>query len=717
MKRVCLAFVLVFAAGCREAETRTQTVVTIDASPEVQSSVSRVNVTAKSLADDSNRELTSSDSWPIKLVVAPKNGDASRQFELHVSALDADGDELVGLALTSGFSPRTARYASVWIAATCADRERARCSEAACNALRVEAADLGRSGASPWTATVDCTGPPAEMPVAGSHEEEAGRTAPPDEPVTTGGTGGSEPPVIVETAGTAGEPPVVAPPPPGDVDECASGDPCGPRGKCENTSGSYVCRCERGYAGEKGPCSDIDECSDGSSGCAGACINDPGSFHCTCPEGSWLKGDGKGCAQFGSAQKLGGPSSTPTWPHVAIAGNGRGLAVWTQNDGTQTTLWTSRYAPEAGWAKATKLPTGAAPESPKVALDAMGRGLVIWMQPGPSFKDLWGVRFTGSGFGTPSLLENEEGGNVSSPTVALDPGGEGFAIWTYNDAEIWGNRWLLAPAPQFAGAKKVGGGAGLGAGAAEISLDASGRGSLVWTQWNVPDAAADFRSAPWIARYDPATGWSEQRLIDITGTAGLPDVQLDGTGHGNIVWRRVDAEGTSIVTRRINPTGLATPTPLSLSMLDPNSTWVLLASPPRIASSAAGNAAAIWTDTSDSANRIVGRANLTSTNEWSPVVTLSQSNSTVPTRPQIALDGSGFGFGIWNDYGADNTRVVRARRIQPDAGFTTGIELDADITPNIASTVRFALAAQGAGLVVWDKQVPTQYEVWARVLE
>src|SRR5690242_18135757 len=123
MKPVWLCLLLACLAGCRESETRTQTVVSINAAPEVQRAVSRVTVVAKSLADDASRELDSSDTWPIKLVVAPKNDDSSRQFQLNVSALNADGDELVGFVLTSGFVPRSARYASLTIEASCVDRE------------------------------------------------------------------------------------------------------------------------------------------------------------------------------------------------------------------------------------------------------------------------------------------------------------------------------------------------------------------------------------------------------------------------------------------------------------------------------------------------------------------------------------------------------------------------------------------------------------------
>ena len=41
-----------------------------------------------------------------------------------------------------------------------------------------------------------------------------------------------------------------------DVDECASNEAneCDPNALCTNTEGSYVCRCENGYAGDGKNC-------------------------------------------------------------------------------------------------------------------------------------------------------------------------------------------------------------------------------------------------------------------------------------------------------------------------------------------------------------------------------------------------------------------------------------------------------------------------------
>ncbi|KAM7358330.1 uncharacterized protein ACRADG_003345 isoform 2-T3 [Cochliomyia hominivorax] len=96
---------------------------------------------------------------------------------------------------------------------------------------------------------------------------------------------------------------------------------------CENTHGSYRCviplnsredaeenvsetpdnsgivrtseilECSAGFRAENGKCVDIDECSEGTSGCE-ICINTEGSYECTCPPGYDLADDEKTCVDI-----------------------------------------------------------------------------------------------------------------------------------------------------------------------------------------------------------------------------------------------------------------------------------------------------------------------------------------------------------------------------------------------------------------------------------
>lgn len=743
---------LVLFGGCREAETRTQTIVMIDGTPQAKAAITRVGITSTSLDDGTSRDLSSDGTWPIKLVFAPKNEDASRRFKIELSARGDDGRELVALSLTTGFVARSARYASIIIDDGCADHAHSSCADAGCNTSEVDAAELGKSVARPWMLTLKCAGPAEVVPPP---DVTAQNNRPPDDAGTTtvtmamdaspGDKAGGHPAVMMATAGNAGStmPPLVQAGSSGggptmvgpcntgyelrngdcsDIDECASSQPCAMHGSCENTPGSYVCHCEPGYAGDLGPCVNVDECANGTAGCAGTCTDDEGSFHCACPESSWLKADGKGCTRFGKAEKIGLTSSAVmTMPQVAVDDSGKGLAVWVQGDMDSTALWTNRYTPGAGWGVPSKLPTSGNVETPRVVLDGMGRGLVVWVQAGPNHKDLWGIRYASDAFvSVPMSLESEDAGDVSSPKLALDASGNGFVIWTYfngSRTEIWANRWIAAPA-HFIGAGRVVGNENVGVASAEISLDASGAGNLVWTQFNITDGSADLHFAPWTQRYDPAKTWVwPPLLLDVTSdSAGLPDVQLEAHGSGNVVWRRVNADGGSIVARRFDGTSLAPLKTIATSVLTQQAAYAVNAWQPHVASSPAGNSAAVWSDTTDG-NRVVGSTRQNSTSEWTAATSLSPAVSMQFTPSQVALDADGYGFAVWTDYPAANTRVIRAQRVQPDR-FGGAIDLDSDLTPSAASPLRFALDAQGSGLVIWDRQNSAmQYEVWGAKLE
>ena len=81
-----------------------------------------------------------------------------------------------------------------------------------------------------------------------------------------------------------------------DVDECATANG-GCAQSCTNTSGSYACTCDAGYAlaSDGHACDDVDECATANGGCAQSCANTPGSYACACDAGYALASDGHAC--------------------------------------------------------------------------------------------------------------------------------------------------------------------------------------------------------------------------------------------------------------------------------------------------------------------------------------------------------------------------------------------------------------------------------------
>lgn len=70
-----------------------------------------------------------------------------------------------------------------------------------------------------------------------------------------------------------------------DVNECSK-NPCDSNAVCQNTPGSFICKCRPGFRGDPyNGCVDINECSKDVCGQFSICENIPGSYRCQCPEG------------------------------------------------------------------------------------------------------------------------------------------------------------------------------------------------------------------------------------------------------------------------------------------------------------------------------------------------------------------------------------------------------------------------------------------------
>ena len=81
-----------------------------------------------------------------------------------------------------------------------------------------------------------------------------------------------------------------------DVDECAEGTH-GCAQTCTNQVGSYSCSCGSGYllASDHRGCIDINECTEGTNGCSQQCTNTIGSYRCSCSSGYRLASDRQAC--------------------------------------------------------------------------------------------------------------------------------------------------------------------------------------------------------------------------------------------------------------------------------------------------------------------------------------------------------------------------------------------------------------------------------------
>uniref|UniRef100_A0A8C0JE01 EGF-like domain-containing protein n=1 Tax=Chelonoidis abingdonii TaxID=106734 RepID=A0A8C0JE01_CHEAB len=113
-----------------------------------------------------------------------------------------------------------------------------------------------------------------------------------------------------------------------DIDECLTGSPCGPHGRCSNTKGSF-----------RGPCADVNECLEGEF-CFphGECLNTDGSYTCLCAPGFAPAPSGTTC--LGTGPRHPGTVVLPAggWGRTQASGDHSASCGGTQTSGEQRTL-------------------------------------------------------------------------------------------------------------------------------------------------------------------------------------------------------------------------------------------------------------------------------------------------------------------------------------------------------------------------------------------
>lgn len=152
---------LVVLAGCtREAGQATEVLLEIDAEKGVQARADALEVTIRGgSADDELVAYTSEDpysvrrpAFPVRVGLVPRQGDATRRYDVVVVALDAEGDVVAQGRIVSGYIPGALRFARLVLEDSCigaqfgceAGDEPRTCRSGECVSARVHPHDLAR---------------------------------------------------------------------------------------------------------------------------------------------------------------------------------------------------------------------------------------------------------------------------------------------------------------------------------------------------------------------------------------------------------------------------------------------------------------------------------------------------------------------------------------------------------------------------------------------
>lgn len=233
-------------------------------------------------------------------------------------------------------------------------------------------------------------------------------------------------------------------------------------------------------------------------------------------------------------------------PQIGIDANGNAIAVWAWSSAVPNgatfdyNVWANRYTAGTGWGTAgpiDNINTTTANLAPHVALDGGGNAIAVWHRPDGTWDSIWANRYaSGTGWGTPALIETDNTNSARDARVAFGNSGNAIAVWTqsfggvtnvmanrYTAGSGWGTAVLIETDD---------------AGSAfnpRLVIDSNGNATAVWSQRNV----AGFTFNIWANRFTAGTGWGAALMIDNDANpAGGPQIGVDANGNMVSVWQQ-----------------------------------------------------------------------------------------------------------------------------------------------------------------------------------
>ena len=188
--------------------------------------------------------------------------------------------------------------------------------------------------------------------------------------------------------------------------------------------------------------------------------------------------------------------------------------------------------------------------------DLAGNALAVWSQTDGTFSSIWANRFTvGTGWGTATPIETNHSGDANAPRITFDAGGNAIAVWQKADGpvnHIWANRYAAGSGPQSIWSNRYVVDSGWGTAtwiqrldftwdaiSPQITCDRNGNALAVWDQstgslYNI-----------WVNRYTAGTGWGAAALMptDLSLYGLSPQIAFDGRGNAQALWTQTDAMG------------------------------------------------------------------------------------------------------------------------------------------------------------------------------
>jgi hypothetical protein len=392
-------------------------------------------------------------------------------------------------------------------------------------------------------------------------------------------------------------------------------------------------------------------------------------------------------------------------PQVAVDAMGGAVAVWHQAShlgGPGDNVWSNRCCSSGGeWGTAELLETNDVGDAlwPTVAVDPGGSGIAVWQQSDGTRSSIWANRFTPSGgWGSAELIEADDAGDAVRPRVAVDSKGNAIAVWQQNDGtleNIWSNSYTPGVgwgSPELVETDDAGDALG-----PRVAVSPSGDAVAVWHQ------ARSSRSIIFASRTQFGGSWGPPRPIDDVNSsdAKWPFIAIDSSGNATAVWKVLwDADHYGVWSNRSGPNDVweeARPIKDDLSGVGS----------PRVAMDSNGNAIAVWRQRFDATRSNVWASRSAAKGDWESAALIGAENAGGAGPPRLAIDPSGNALAVWTSVG------VWFNRYTPSGGWGRPQPIQADNNGG-SSRPDIAMDLNGDVTGVWryDDGDPA-FSIWA----
>jgi hypothetical protein len=386
---------------------------------------------------------------------------------------------------------------------------------------------------------------------------------------------------------------------------------------------------------------------------------------------------------------------------VASNDDGDAIAVWIEWDGTRYNIWSNRYVVGAGWGDAQLIETGdGGANHPQVAMDGEGNAIAVWSQFDGTQYSIWSNRYVAEiGWGDAQLIETDDGG-AGSQQVAMDENGNAVAVWCQYDGTrggVWANRYAVGTGwsdaeliEAYDENEYIYG--------TQVAMDEDGNAIAVWLQ----DFAILMNMNIWSSRYVVGAGWDDAQLIETNdGWADSPQVAVDEDGNAVAVWFQSDGTEFSIWSNRY-VVGVGWDDAQLIETEDGE------AHSPQVVMDGDGNAVAVWCQYDGIQHNIWSNRYVFGVGWDDPE--LIETGDGVAYSPQVATDGSGDAIAVWQQ--SDGTRMsIWSNRYVVGTGWGDSELIEAE--EGNARSPQVAMDAEGNAIAVWEQWDGVDWSIWS----